>query len=196
MFGKLDASETRWGRGTEATRVRRGTATRIDPAANASDERDQEPHCYQSIETDDRCPEANVGHDSFDRDSELPVRHGASPRDYPAQHGYMTRHTRNSFRRHSRTRAQSACNPLRWNRFSSASHHLADARAVPPWHRMDGRFQPVDSCNSNCPPAVPWSSGQRGEARFISNSYLSGRPQPDRLRRCWPRHCSRSSLPA
>ena len=49
----------------------------IDPAANASDERDHEPHCYQSVEAGGRYAEANVGHDSFGRDVELSVGHGA-----------------------------------------------------------------------------------------------------------------------
>jgi hypothetical protein len=49
----------------------------IDPAANASDERDHEPHCYQSVEAGGRYAEANAGHDSFGRDVELSVGHGA-----------------------------------------------------------------------------------------------------------------------
>jgi hypothetical protein len=49
----------------------------IDPAANASDERDHEPHCHQSVEAGGRYAEANVGHDSFGRDVELSVGHGA-----------------------------------------------------------------------------------------------------------------------
>jgi hypothetical protein len=49
----------------------------IDPAANASDERDHEPRCYQSVEAGGRYAEANVGHDSFGRDVELSVGHGS-----------------------------------------------------------------------------------------------------------------------
>jgi hypothetical protein len=67
---------------------------------------------------------------------------------------YMTRHTRNSFRRHSRTRAQSARNPLRWDRFSvgvPSSSRPQESSA--PVHRMFGRFQSVDSRNPiACPP--------------------------------------------